>query len=189
MKQKISPHFLLLLILALFMTACAVNPGNTDSGGNGNSAGNKASIILSLKPEKLAVGETIIVNVQVKNAPAIYGSDVRLVFDPKILEVIDADKNQAGIQFIPGDFLDPKKSFIVQNNINNQTGTIDYALSLLNPAPPVSGKGELFHVTFRAKAQGNTTISISEGMFGTQSGETINPDLSSAEIGISKKNK
>jgi hypothetical protein len=133
------------------------------------------------------VGKTFVVEVQVKNAPMIYGSDVRLTLDPQKLEVVDADTKQAGIQFVPGNFIDPKKSFVVQNNVNNQAGTIDYALSLLNPAPPVSGKGDLFQVTFRAKVQGNTTISISEGLFGTQNGETINPDLSSAGIDINGK--
>jgi hypothetical protein len=187
MKQKIRSHFVLLFILTFGMVACSAKSDNTPSAGNASSKEKKASIILSFDPKKLAVGETVMVNVQIKNAPVIYGSDVRLTFDPKVLEVVDADASQAGIQFAPGNFLDPKKSFIVQNNVNNEAGTIDYALSLLNPAPPVSGKGDLFQVTFRAKTQGKTTISISEGMFGTQSGETFNPDLSSAEISISNK--
>ena len=105
------------------------------------------------------------------------------------MEVVDANESQAGIQFVPGNFIDPKKSFIVQNSVNNQSGTIDYALSLLNPAPPVNGNGELFQVIFRAKAEGQTTILITQGMFGAQSGETISPDLSSAEIRISGKSK
>ncbi len=189
MKRKSKLPLFLMLILAFVLTTFTVYAANATSGGVEPHDRSKARISLSLETTKLAVGETIMVHVGAKNAPLIYGSDVHLMFDPQLLEAVDADESQAGIQFVPGDFIDPRKSFIVQNGVDNRSGGVDYALALLNPAPPVHGKGELFCVVLRAKVEGLTTISIAEGMFGTQAGETIRPDLDSVEIRITNKHE
>lgn len=101
-----------------------------------------------------------------------------------MLEVVDADKKQPGVQIEPGKFIDSNQSFILQHQVNNIAGTIDYALTLVNPAPPVKGNGALAKITFRAKAEGQTTLSITEGLFGARTGETIAPALDSTELQI-----
>ena len=148
------------------------------------AAGN-SRLELSVHPAKVQVGETFTMEVRVKNAPSIYGADVSLSFDPQVLEVVDADSNQAGIKITPGAFIDPARSFILRHVVDGQQGKIHYALALLNPAPEAKGNGTLLTITFRAKASGVTTIAIVSGMFGTKAGETITPDLDSVKINIS----
>ena len=138
----------------------------------------------SIENPNLVVGQEVTVDVLVENAPVIYGADVRLVFDPNLLDVVDADESQDGVQPAHGDFLDPALSYILQYLADNETGGIDYALALLNPAPPVQGDGLLAQITFRAVAEGQATISIEDGLFGNQAGETIAPVLESTEISI-----
>lgn len=147
-------------------------------------AAGKPSLKLAVKPSKVAVGQEVTVEVDVKNASPVYGLDVRLVFDPNLWEVVDADPQAPGLQFEPGTFIDPSKSFILQNGIDGQSGAVDYALTLLNPAPEAQGNGQVLRVTLRARAAGSTTISISEGMFGTRNGTTIAPALDSTQISI-----
>jgi hypothetical protein len=77
-----------------------------------------------------------------------------------------------------------QKSFVLQHGADNEKGTIDYALSLLNPAPAVKGNGRLVQITFRTKAIGQATIFIQEGLFGTQTGETVAPALDALEVKI-----
>jgi hypothetical protein len=132
-----------------------------------------------------AVGQVITVDVLVEGAPSIYGADVSITFDPAILEVVDADANANGIQLTPGSFIDVTKSFVLQQAADNEKGTVDYALALLNPAPEVNGNGALVRVAFRAKAEGRTEISIGEGMYGTRTGETITPSTDRIEIKVS----
>ncbi len=139
---------------------------------------------LSASDTNLAVGQEIAVNVLVEGAPTIYGADVHLVFDPALLEVVDADTSVPEIQLTPGDFIDANKSFVLQHEVNNEKGTANYALTLLNPAPSVQGNGRLVQITFRAKAEGQATISIAKGLFGTQAGETITPALDGIEIKV-----
>jgi hypothetical protein len=139
---------------------------------------------LSASDTNLEVGQEVTVDVLVEDAPTIYGADVRLVFDPSALEVVDADENTDGVQLQPGNFIDAEKSFVLQHGADNEAGTIDYALALLNPAPAVEGDGTLVRITFLAKAEGQTTITIEDGLFGTKTGETIAPALDSIDITI-----
>jgi hypothetical protein len=131
-----------------------------------------------------AVGQVITVDVLVEGAPSIYGADVRLAFDPAVLEVVDTDDAIAGIQLRPGPFLDAGKSFILQQTADNEKGIVDYALALLNPAPAVDGNGVLVQVDFRAKAEGRTEIVVAEGKYGTRTGETIEPSSDRIEIRV-----
>jgi hypothetical protein len=130
------------------------------------------------------VGQEVTVDVLVRGAPPIYGADVQLIFDPHLLEVVDADEAEVGVQLMPGDFIDVEKSFVLQHGADNKAGTVDYALALLNPAPEVEGDGTLVQVTFRAKAVGEATVTIEDGLYGTKTGATIAPALDSIDIMI-----
>jgi hypothetical protein len=136
-----------------------------------------SQVLLAVKRDVLKVGQETTVEILIEDAPVIYGADVEISFDPTILEVVDVDEKQTGIQIEAGKFIDDKKSFYLLHNVDNDKGSIDYALTLLNPAPPVQGDGQLARITFRAKSNGTTVISVTKGKFGTQTGETISPDL------------
>ena len=133
---------------------------------------------LSLTALNLAVDQEITVDVLVEEATSIYGTEIRLLFDPGLLEVTELSH---------GDFLsaDPdNEAFVLENEANNEVGTVDYALALLNPAPPAEGSGLLLQVTFKAKGEGATTIQIEDGLFGTQTGEEVVPTWENVEVMI-----
>ena len=47
------------------------------------------------------VGGQVVVNLYVENVQNLYGADIRISFDPAILEVVDADPSVAGVQVQP----------------------------------------------------------------------------------------
>ena len=151
-------------------------------------AADKPRVALYPRGHNIKVGDLVTVDVEIKGSPTIYGADVGVAFDPVLLEVIDADEDTDDVQVEPGDFIDPDSAFILQNRANNELGKVDYALTLINPAPPVQGNGLLLSITFRAKSEGQAMISVVEGLFGTQTGETIAPSLESTEIRVRAKN-
>jgi hypothetical protein len=165
------------LVGLLSVLALAVLPAAAHAAG-------QPQLQLTANKSQVKVGQQVIVEVRVKDAPTVYGADVRLSFDPALLEVVDADPGTEGIQVRPGRFLNASQGFFLQHQVDNTAGTIDYALTLLNPAPPAQGNGVLVQVTFRARSSGRTTVSISEGLFGTQTGETIAPRLGSVGIEV-----
>jgi hypothetical protein len=175
MKQQIKS--LLALLLTLVFLSISITA----------QAAGSSQIVLSTTQTSLKIGQLTTVDVLVKASPSIYGADIQVNFDPKMLEVVDADKKLAGLQIEPGKFIDQKKSFLLKHQVSNEAGTIDYALTLLNPAPAVQGDGQLARITFRAKSNGLTIISLKKGMFGTKTGETISPDLAGVQITVGDK--
>lgn len=119
------------------------------------------------------------VSVFVQEISPVYGADIRLAFDPNVLQVVDADESTPDI-IEHGDFLTANPDFVLRNQANNQTGQIEYALVLVNPAEPVQGDGLLAKVTFRARASAQTEVSLTQAQFGTREGEVIEPALAEA---------
>ena len=140
---------------------------------------------LSANTFDVEVEQEFTIDVLVENAPEVYGADVQLGFDPTVLQVVDADNRTDGVQLSAGSFFDPAQSFFLQNMVDNATGTMRLAMTLLNPAPPVQGDGLLCQITFRVIAAGRTTISIRDGLFGTRTGETIAPRFEDSETSAS----
>jgi hypothetical protein len=78
----------------------------------------------------------------------LYGAEVHLSFDPKAVQVVDAAPDTDGVQLEPGTL--PSPDFVVQNQVNNDTGTIDYAVTQLPPSEPGTGSGVIARITFQA---------------------------------------
>lgn len=160
----IKKGFLLLFALAFLQLVSSAS-----------AAEGEARIYLAVNENQAAQGWTV--GALIENAPLIYGADIRLTFDPAVLEVVDADESQEGVQVTHGELFDATQGFVLRNQADNESGVINYVLALLNPAPPVEGDGLLTQVTFRAKGTGQTTVRIAKGQFGTQRGEVIDPTL------------
>jgi LysM repeat protein len=123
---------------------------------------NLVTIFLAPGNATIAAGETVNVDIRIQDADNLFGADVRLKFDPDIIEVVDANTLIPGIQITSGDFPDfsEGKGFVAQNTVDADEGSIGYAMSLLSPAEPVSGSGRLASITFRGQSSGTTDISF-----------------------------
>ena len=100
------------------------------------------------------------VDVMAENVTDMYGAEFRLKYDPAMISVQDFKANQEGIQIEPGSLLPPDQGFVVANQVNEAEGTIVFAMTLLNPAPPVSGSGPLARVSFKVLQNGPSTINV-----------------------------
>lgn len=109
-------------------------------------------VTLRLAPaySQIDAGETIDVNLEVVNTPAIYGFEFNLTFNPTYVEVVDRNPSLAGVQIVLGPFFDP--GFEIQHIVNNTTGEIKFAMTQLNPSVAKSGTGVLATIRFRGKA-------------------------------------
>ena len=107
--------------------------------------------LVNTDPARLEIGPKQIKTMRILlvNAHAIYGIDLQARFDPDVVEVVDADPGQAGIQMISGTFIKP--DFIILNLADNKAGTLRYVVTQLNPTLPANGKGTLLSIQFRGK--------------------------------------
>lgn len=122
-------------------------------------------------------GDKFDLDLRISDIGPVYGAEIALYFDAEVLEIADADTQTEDIQIIPGDFFDLNQNhFVLQNIADNTFGTVNYAMSLLNPSPAAQGDGILASIAFRVKKPGATDIQIKNCKFGTRDGQVIVPE-------------
>jgi len=136
---------------------------------------------------QVAIDGTVDVDIVIADVTDLYAASVHLTFDPALLEVVDADPGRADVQIIPGSFPGPSEgpSDVTANSADNVAGTIDYDVTLLNDASPVTGSGTMATIRFRGKATGTSAVTFqgaalwgqSEGIITTSAnGEVVVAD-------------
>jgi hypothetical protein len=130
-----------------------------------------------------AAEDAITVEVIATGVVDLYGAEVRLRYDPQALAVQDAEPQQEGIQVEPGTLLDPQSGFVVANKVDEQTGTVLYAITLINPAEPVNGDGVLARVTFKKLGAGKSIIAVEGAKLVAHSLELLPLETAGLEVG------
>lgn len=110
---------------------------------------------------QVAVGAQFSMEARGESINNLYGMETKIRFDPAILEVVDADSSASGVQINLGSWW-PSSTHVVTNTVDNSTGLIWFAATLVSPAPPLSGSGNLLSIPFRAKAVGSTPVAFAE---------------------------
>ncbi len=121
-----------------------------------------------LQDEKL-----LVVNVILADVVELYGADFQLQYDPAQFTVQDAVPRLEGVQIAPGSLLEADSRLVVQNIVDTDTGLVNFAATLLNPAPPVSGQGVLASVTFEVVGPGPYTIEVASAKLISAGLETL----------------
>jgi Cohesin domain len=136
------PSWIMILVIILGLQA-----GKSQSG----------DALLYTDPVRLEIGAGQIgtVRILLTNVHNIYGIDLQASFDPAVVEVVDEDSKQPGVQMAAGEFLKP--DFTVHNLAENRAGTFSYVVTQLNPTAPASGKGVILSVQFRGKLRDKST--------------------------------
>ena len=139
---------------------------------------------VSINPasQEISLGATGITDVMVEDVTDLYGVEFEITFDPTLVEVVDADPGKPGVQIQPGDFLSP--DWLLENTVDNDNGTIAYALCQLNPSLPQSGDGVLAIITWRGKVMGTSPITFTHVQLGAPGGVPIPSSTQDGEITV-----
>jgi hypothetical protein len=111
-----------------------------------DAQGTPVTVRFSPASSEVAAGEIFEVAVEVVNVQEIYGFSVAFTFDPSVLQVQDADPTLAGVQVGFGTLLEP--GVVIVNNVDNVNGTVEFAMTQLNPSTPKNGTGNLIVISF-----------------------------------------
>jgi LysM repeat protein/energy-converting hydrogenase Eha subunit A len=111
---------------------------------------------------QLACAATQVIQIRINDVTDLYGVDVRLTYNPAVVEVVDANTSAPGVQIASGDLPDvgSGNGYVQVNSVDVDTGTISYAAIRINPAPAQSGSGTIASVTFRGKAAGTSPVTL-----------------------------
>jgi hypothetical protein len=114
--------------------------------------------------DNVGIGNTRVIEIRLEDVINLYQVDFSLQFDASLLEVVDTDAGQPGIQVEPGGFPDPAEGAIITNTANNTTGTIDFNVALQSPAAPIFGNGVVARITFRGLAVGTSNLLFTKAL-------------------------
>jgi hypothetical protein len=70
------------------------------------------------------------------------------------------------MQIQPGEFLDASNRLVVVNSVDNDAGTIDFAVTQLHPATARSGSGVLATIRFEVVGEGSSAVKLTEVRLG-----------------------
>jgi hypothetical protein len=133
-------------------------------------------IWLTSEASQVTAGQEFTVTVNVAGADKAYGTGFKLNYDPQALEaVLDSDKAVA-----PGAFFGDSSSFTLKNTAD--AGIVEYAVTLTQPAQPVSGDGVLGTVKFRALKDAAVQITPTEATLVTPVFAEVNGRLVAQSI-------
>jgi LysM repeat protein len=132
--------------------------------------------------QSIAVGAQTTVTLSLENVQDLYGYQTAIVFNPSLLEVVDANPSQTGIQVELGTFVKP--DFVAQNNADNNVGAIVCVVSQVAPTPAASGSGNLLTITFKGKAQGVSDVRFTELKLASVDGSAIAVTRFDAQITV-----
>ena len=120
----------------------------------------------STETTRFEVGDTFTLQLKAKNIPDLAGWQGDIVFDPAVLKVNNVSE---------GNFLRQgggRTHFLI-GTIDNTKGRITGVGSARTSEGGVSGEGTLLSVTFTAKANGESRLSLRKFQAGSSLGETI----------------
>ena len=126
----------------------------------------------------IGVGETREVAVVIENVTNLAGVEIYIVFDPTVVEVVDADPDKEGVQVARGELLGP--GFEI-NQVSE--GMIEYILTVLDQEP-ASGNGEVIRITFRGIAEGETHLTFDSALLADPQSSGIGASLRNGYITV-----
>jgi len=139
------------------------------------------TIVLDPAVVSIGVGGDAWITIRINNVADLYGADVRLVFDPLIVEVLDAIAGSP-VSLEVGSM--PYPDFVIKNQADNTAGSIWYAVTQLNPREPASGTGTLARIHIQGKANGSTTMTFINHDLVTRDGQVIDSSAGSCLIQV-----
>ena len=123
------------------------------------------------------------VPVEVRDVSELYAVDLTIRFDPDVLQVEDANPNQAGVQPGLATFLDAGMTLF--NEVDNETGTVRFVMSQINPSEGKSGSGNLLVLYFVGKQAGTSQVAVEHVEASDRYGVAITLSEVDAEIVVS----
>lgn len=149
---------LALCLIVLLLAGCGA--GASSQAPSNDLSSNETGLRLVPTTDALNVNEAGEVEIHLDNVGNLYGLQLHLQFDPTRLQVQDADQTQEGVQIAPG--VMPAPDFAVRNVVDNDRGTIEYAVIQLSPRQPAQGSGVVAVIHFQGVSRGDSPLTLQQ---------------------------
>ncbi|HDQ74171.1 MAG TPA: hypothetical protein ENN19_19065 [Chloroflexi bacterium] len=183
MLREISKYTLSFLCLGLVcaLLACDAKtpldepldeqPADSEATIAAESLASEEAVLRPVVVKEIEVGQSGIVEIYLDHVVDLYGLQIRLTFDPDVLQVEDANAEEEGVQVTPGQI--PATDFVAVNRADNERGMIEYVVTQLAPRDPVTGSGAVAVVHFQGLTIGTSNLNIEQALLSDKDGQAI----------------
>jgi hypothetical protein len=167
-----------LWLVIAFMLGLLASPAFLDMGQAEPLAG---TVSLDPPDAETSIGLSTSVDVRSDGASNIYGAQFAIAFDAAHILVVDADANPGnGVQISTGSC--PAPDFVATNAADNTAGTIDYAVTQLNPTLACNG-GVIATIDLECRdVIGTFPVTITESILSDPDGTPISHTTQHGQI-------
>jgi LysM repeat protein len=118
------------------------------------------SVYLNPSTVTLSVGETATLEVWAEGAGALQTIRLELSFAPDVVDIVDANPDQSGVQVATGDLMEPAQ--VTTNEVTvGETGRIVYEVRRGNEGNG-EGNGAVASITVRGRAEGGAPLQFQQ---------------------------
>jgi hypothetical protein len=118
----------------------------------------QALLALRSDTTELQTGEYYTVRIEIDNVEELWSTTMQISYDPTMLYIVGTE---SGSPVELGNFLSDG-GLVIQNNVNENNGTLRYTPSRLAPADPVSGNGVIGTFVIFPLQSGQATLSFTD---------------------------
>jgi hypothetical protein len=133
-------------------------------------------------PLQIGVDGMGVTQIEVADISDLYGVDLRLTYDPDLVEVVDADPAKPGVQVGLGGVFEGVESFVVKNEAG--AGEINFVASRVVPAPGFTGTNSLIEVDWLGKTGGETPLVFDSVKLSDPDGQSLSATPLDGEIQV-----
>lgn len=190
--MRAAGHIVRALALALALSGLSAAPITRAAETMPLHAETAAPAVVRIEPAVLLVepGGVVTASIVISDVAGLYGADVRLAFDPALVQVVDANGGQSGAQIAPGPLLTSQGPYqIFTNQVSNTAGTITYIVFQFTPTLPFSGTDILATIQFRGVLTGVSSVPYSYVELSTNSGFVIPHVTQGGQIRVGALNR
>ncbi|MCD6518678.1 MAG: DNRLRE domain-containing protein [Anaerolineae bacterium] len=131
------------------------------------------TVYFSPNPVEVGWGLTKDVDIVVENVVGLYAIELRMSFPNTLVQVIDADPTVPGVQIQPGNVFDGFDTYVIQNNVDNSTGVIEYIISITGSEVGFTGDAVIATISLDPLALGDAVMSFVEVVLCERDGTSI----------------
>ena len=118
------------------------------------------------------------------NVSELSAFSFKLRFNPDIVQVIDADPGQEGVQITLGESFSSKGHFVAVNKVDNASGLVDFAVTLIG-AGPLNGNITLAEINWAPQQAGSSALTFEDMILARGNGTGIHTVIQHGQAEVS----
>lgn len=100
--------------------------------------------------------------ISISNVVGLRAVDLEIAYDPDVIEIIDADPGETGVQVAPGPAFQGSSALVAAKDVDPVAGRIEFAATLIGSGNLLNGNANLVIINWRPRAAGTSPLTLEQ---------------------------